>query len=210
MKYTKMKSLLAVIPTLLLLMTALSVKAEIYGVWHDYYTDTKIEIKPAYKGIKVKQHGGFLRRWRTYNHMGRGVYDDCDGRVIVVLDYDRIKWKRRDHRRPIELSRYGGYGYRDSGRRNYNGYNTGYGRGANTNYGLNDFCGEWECHDTGVRLSISPHGNGFRAYANNRWSYYEPYKDYYRDRRGNRYYFDDGELCWSSYRDNGRRRFRKR
>ena len=210
MKHLVKKSLLAAIPTLLILFLSYDAKAEIFGLWYDYYTDTKIEIKPSRNGVKVKHHGGFLRKWRTYNYMGRGVYDDCNGRVIVVLNYDRIRWKTGNYRRSVELTRFNEYGYRDRRSRNFRNdrFDYDYGRRGYGN-ALDAYCGEWSCNATGVNLRISAYGNGFRAYANNRWSYYEPYQDYYRDRRGNRYYFDNGELCWQDYRGRDRRRFRK-
>ena len=103
--------LLALIPTFLFSFNSRG--GELYGLWYDNYTDTKVEIKHSRKGIRVKEHGGWFRKWRTYNYMGRGLYDDCDGRVIVVLGHNRIEWRKRRRGRPIILTRYDVYGFND-------------------------------------------------------------------------------------------------
>ena len=202
--------LLALIPTFL--FSSNSRGGELFGLWYDAYTDTRIEIKHVRKGIRVKEHGGLFRRWRTYNYMGRGLYDDCDGRVIVVLGPNRIEWSKGRRDRRIVLSRYDDFGYYDydRGRGYYDDWSYDRGdRRRNTRsgrYGRNAYAGDWFCQDHGISLTIQLSGNGFRAGARGNWVYYEPFGDHYRDRRGNRYYLNDRELTWRSF--DGRRSMR--
>ncbi len=174
MNAMKLVILLALVPTLLL--SSDSRGEELYGLWYDDYSDTKLEIKHTRKGIKVKHHGGLFSRWRTYNYMGRGLYDDCDGKVIILRGYDQIEW-RKGRRRSIVLSRYGDYGgynrYRD---RDY--YPTSRSRSYDRNYRRpitrNSYYGNWYNNDRGFNLSIESYGRrGFRAWFDNRWTYYE-------------------------------------
>ena len=186
------------------------------GYWYDDYTDTQLEIKSTRKGIKVRQkYGRRSKSWRRYNHMGGGLYDDCKGSVIIAISRNTIKWKT-GYGRPIVLNRYDSYGrrgYGDSCDYNYNsgyGYNSGR-SGYNYNYGRNrssrrayapkDYCGDWYSDSRGLNLSIEIFGNGLRARRKGQsWTSYDSYGyNDYRDRRGNRYFFDGGELCWQSY-----------
>jgi len=50
--------LLALIPTFL--HSSPSRTGELYGLWYDSYSDTKLEIKHTRRGVKVKHHGGFF------------------------------------------------------------------------------------------------------------------------------------------------------
>jgi len=216
MNTMKLIILLALIPTFLL--SSDSRGEELYGVWYDNYSDTKLEIKHTRRGIKVKHHGGLFSRWRTYNYMGRGLYDDCNGKVIISRGYDQIEW-RKGRRRSIVLSRYNDYNRGDS-YHSFDSYDNreyptsrsrSYGRSYPTTYRRDNYCGAWYNSDRGYSLSIEAYGGrGFRARLNNVWTYYEPYNDHYRDRRGNRYYINDGYLSWRSYDGRRKIRFRKR
>ena len=194
--------LLALIPTFL--FSNYSRSGDLHGLWYDNYTNTEIEIKHSRKGIRVKERGGWFRKWRTYNYMGRGLYDDCDGRVIVVLGRNRIEWRHGRRGRRVVLTRYDDYGYNDY--RPNNNYNNDWsydqrdrrGRGRSGRFGPRDYTGNWFCQDRGLNLTIQLSGNGFRARSGRDWVYYEPYRDHYRDRRGNRYYLNDRGLTWQS------------
>lgn len=212
MKVLRLFMLLALIPTFT--FASSSSGAELYGLWYDNYSDTRLEIKHTRRGIKVKHHGGLFPRWHTYNFMGRGLYDDCDGKVIIVRGYDQIEW-RKGRRRSIVLSRYADRGYRD---RPYDRYNDGYSTNRNRSYdrsydrrpSRDRYYGSWYNSDRGFNLSIEAFGAGFRARFGKDWTYYEPYQDHYRDRRGNRYYIEDRYLSWRSFDGRKRLRFRRR
>ncbi len=209
MNALKLVFLLALIPTLL--QSSETRGEELYGLWYDNYSNTKLEIKYTRKGIKVKHHGGLFSRWRTYNYMGRGLYDDCDGKVIISRGYDQIEW-RKGRRRSILLSRYNDYGRYDNYDRDYStsrsrSYNPSY----NSSYRRNQYYGDWYNNDRGLNLRVEAFGGrGFRVRFDNRWTYYEPYRDHYRDRRGNRYYLNDRYLSWRSHDGKRRLRFRRR
>ncbi len=212
--------LLAWIPTLLLSSNSLS--HELYGVWYDDYSNTKLEIKHSRKGIKVKSHAGWFHKWRTYNYMGRGLYDDCDGRVIVVLGQNRIEWRKGYRRSPILLKRYHDYdrynyrdGYDYQGDYGNRGYDYRNDRSNNRNYqqsgyGRDAYSGDWYCSDHKLNLRIELSGSGLRARSGNKWTYYEPYDDHYRDKRGNRYYLDNRDLSWHSFDGKKRLKFGRR
>lgn len=207
MKVLKLIYLLALIPTFL--FSSSTRGEELYGLWYDDYSDTKLEIKHTRKGIKVKHHGGWFSKWRTYNYMGRGLYDDCDGKVIIVRGYDRIEW-RKGRRRSVTLTRYNDYGGYDRYRDDRDYYSSKRSGNSNRTYGRDQYCGDWYCDDRGFNLSIESYGNGFRARFDNKWSYYEPYDDHFRDRRGNRYTIDNNNLTWRSYNGKKRLKFRKK
>ena len=221
MKVLKITLLLALIPTFLL--CAESVSDDLYGYWYDDYTNTTLEIKNSERGLRVKQHGGLLPRWRDYKYLGRGVFDDYDGRVIVSRGYDQIEY-RNGNRPSIQLYRntgsntsYGSdnYGYQsdsyDGNSYDYNAYNTGYDDyTAGPPYGVDAYCGRWSSYSRGYNIRIQPYRRGFRVRYGNTWSYYTPYRNYFRDRRGNRYYFQGRSLRWRSYDGRSSRRYRRR
>lgn len=210
MNLLKLVFLLALIPTLLHSSEDTRGK-ELYGLWYDNYSNTKLEINYTRRGIKVKQHGRLFGRWRTYSYVGRGLYDDYDGRVIVSRGYNQIEWRTGRNRRLV-LSRYNSYDRYDNYDRGYTtsrsrSYNPSY----NSLYSRDQYCGTWYNNDRGYNLRVEAYGGrGFRVRFDNQWSYYEPYKDHYRDRRGNRYYLKDKYLTWRS--NDGKRslRFRRR
>jgi len=219
MKTLQLTLLLALIPTFLFCSDR--GYDELYGFWYDDYTNTTLEIKHTRKGIKVKEHGGWFPKWRRYNAMGRGVFDDCDGRVIIKRGYNQIEY-RKGRRRSTVLYREGrdrGRGYRDRDYRDReygygdDRYDDGYRYPSVRSYGrtrsADRYCGSWSNRDRRISLSIEAFGRGFRARYGNDWTYYTPYRDHYRDRRGNRYYFDDDYLCWDSYDGKRRLRFRR-
>ena len=199
--------LLSLIPTLLSSMDAQ--RGDLHGFWYDDYSGKKIEIKHTRKGIEVKSHGGWFNRWRRYNYMGRGLYDDCNGRVLLLLGPNRIEWRDRGNP-PIVLYRYRDYGYGDP---YYDDYSYGHrgrnDRRNNRRYGRDAYQGSWYCSDRRLSLNIEIYGNGIRARSGNGWVYYEPYNDHFRDRRGNRYYLDNRDLTWQSYDGKRRLKFRK-
>lgn len=200
---------LAWIPTNLLLSTPSSI-THVYGLWYDDYSNTTLEIKRSGKHVKVRSIDyGRKRKWRKYYNMGRGVYDDCAGKAIIVQGRNRIKW-RTSRRRAVILSRYDDYGYSTNRNRSYD--NDDYYRSGTRSLERDRYCGEWYCDDRGLELRIESYRDGFRAQRpGDEWVYYNPYSDReYRDRKGNRYYFEGGDLVWSS-RDNRRRfKFKKR
>lgn len=180
----------------------------IEGIWFDNRTDTQLEIDNHRKGIKVREITRFKKyRWDTYYSMGRGVFDNCDGSVIVVLDRGVIEWRQSRYRRPILLSRRYGQGdyyrndYSDNAQNRYYENRPQYGRNRS------DFNGDWYCADQRLYLEIREYNNGFRARRPNKeWVNYEIDRDgRYRDKNGNLYYFDEVDsLFWQSA-DNKRR-----
>ncbi len=207
---------LALIPTNLVLADHL-LDHNLYGLWYDAYSDTHLEIKDHRRGLKARRivHGR-KKKWRTYYGMGRGVFDDCDGRTLIVLGPNRIEWRqgrrntiifRRSRGSLFDSRRYRGNDrYYDESRSDY-GY-----RDWNRRF-RDDYCGEWYCEDYGLRLHIESYRDGFRARRHGRdgWTYYSPYgRNGFRDNRGNRYYFDGDDLIWSSGRDRRHLRFRKK
>ena len=178
--------LMVALPTGLFAFSNSVSSADLWGNYYDPYTDTEIRIKDHRRGIKVLVNG---RRWRTYNYMGRGIYDDCDGRVIQDLGYGEIKYIIGRRRNTIVLSRLTNNQYNDYRPNRLNTY--GNSVPQYRNYGLNQYSGNWRGYEPGISLRIEAYGNGFRA-RNNRdaWVYYNRYRDgSYRDKRGNRYYF---------------------
>lgn len=175
------------------------------GYWEDVDGHIQIEIQDHRKGIKVRElDHRYKSKWRTYNDMGRGVYDDCDGNVLILSSRGELKWKRSFDRRPVYLVRQG-YSYRNS--RDYDRApisNSRYDRYSNSSR----YAGNWYCDQFGLDLEISLYGNGFRARnADRDWVYYDRYEDNdYRDKHGNRYCFEEGNLVWCS--SDGKRRFR--
>lgn len=188
------------------------------GLWYDYSTDTYLEIKDHRKGIKAREiYRNRKKGWDTYNRMGRGVFDNCDGRAIIVLDRGQIQWKTGRRGRGIILERaYQGRGraidydrYNDQRRYGDTRYNS---LSRSYSYSCDQYLGNWYNADRRLYLEIIRYGNGFRARRpGNEWIYYErdQYNNY-RDNRGNRYYFDNNELCWESSDRNDRYRFSKR
>jgi hypothetical protein len=214
-----MKALYTFFAILMLPLTGINAERPgtyLEGLWLDDYSNTKIEIKSTRRGIKVKEYRGFFRKWRTYVYRRDGVFDDCNGRLIIKRGYDEIEW-RQGYGKKSYLNRYDQYGYgrssnRDYDYNNYNGRSQGrtYGR-SQSKYSTRDrYCGDWYCDDQGYSLSVEPYGSGFRASFNNQWSYYEPYKGYYKDYRGNRYYIEDDYLIYRGVKNNRRLKFRKR
>ena len=174
------------------------------GFYFDRYSDTEILIKSHRKGIKAKVNGS---RWRTYNYRGKGLYDDCNGRLIFDLGYGEIQYQRRNRRTLITLEQYGRSVDRYSSNRDNYRPNE-YSRYRSNGSGADPYRGNWHNTSRGLSLSIELFGNGFRARRpSEAWVYYSRYNDReYRDRRGNRCYFDGNDLIWGA-RD-GRRSFR--
>lgn len=222
--------LLALVPTSLYTASPSS-NRQLHGLWYDVYSGIQLEIKHHRKGIKAREIRNYRnkKKWRTFYRMGRGVFDDCDGRVIIANGYGEITY-RTGRRRSYRLTRerdygYDAYDYRRNERwydRDYDDYGSIYGdydrdrrRGRDRDRWLNNrdrYCGDWHCSDHDLYLQIEAYRDGFRARRRGGgWTYYNPWRNgQYRDRRGNTYYFDDGYLTWQS-RDRKRRfRFKKR
>ena len=189
---------------------------EIYGLegmWYDYESNVQIEIKRHPKGIRVREVQVHRKRgWDTYYNMGRGVFDNCDGRALIVLDRGILKWKISRYHRPIILER-------SIGR--YNGYIDHFDTRNRANQSfysypsrnrINSFTGSWYCATHRLYLEIESYENGFRAKRPGKeWVYYEYYtNDYYRDNKGNSYYLRDGYLSWQSADGRDSYRFTRR
>ncbi len=187
---------LALLPTEF--TSAINSYRSIEGYWYDEFDAPRLEVRRRRNNLQAREISisGRASKWRTYYHMGSGVFDDCAGRAFYALDSHRIQW-RRNRNRPIVLSR---------GSAIY-----GYGRTLAPRLSIN-IGGTWYCGDHNLYLDIEPFGNGYRArQPRGVWTYYDRYSDNeFRDNRGNIYYYDDGVLHWQS-RD-GRRvySFRKR
>ncbi len=199
--------LLAWIPTHLLIGAESS--RHIEGVWYDYDTGVRVEIKDHRKGIKVKvKNGHFRRGWNTYFSMGRGVYDDCVGSALVVIDRHTLKWVRGRHRRPVYLER-----GREHRSWRQGGYTDRYYRDR-VPYDRHRFdrrqrlSGGWFCSERGLSLDIELNDRGFRAREpRGTWIYYDRIgDDLYRDNRGNAYRVYGDQIEWQS--NDGRRKFR--
>ena len=159
------------------------------GNYYDSYSRTEIQISKQRRGINARINNG---RWRTYDYVGNGVYDDCYGRVIVDLGYGDIKYVEGRSRNGLVLSK----NQNNYGQNSYNSY----GNNSSYKYDVSPYCGTWGSYNSSSRLYIEAHGSGFRA-RNNRgaWSYYSGHRDgSFRDRNGNRYHFDNRRLTWSS------------
>ena len=205
----------ALMPTVLSSSPVFSSYYGLEGIWYDDYSDTQLEIRSHRRGIKVRRNG---KRWRTFNEMGHGLFDDCKGSIIVYRGRGEIQYRRK-RRNSIYLSRYNKYNRRsnytrsceiDPYRRNQNS-DYGYGNRGN-NYGYRDqYCGSWYCEDQGFNITIEAYGRGgIRArHGIDDWVYYNTYRNSrYSNSRGSGYYFDDDVLIWSSR--NGRRKLRFR
>lgn len=177
---------------------------EVYGlegVWYDYVTDVHLEIKKHSKGIKVREVNVRRKKgWDTYYNMGRGVFDNCDGRALIVINRGLLKWKISRHQRPIILERSIG---RNNGYFDHfdtrNRSNQSFYRNPSRNR-ISSFTGNWYCATHRLYLDIESYENGFRAKRPGKdWVYYEyDTNDYYRDNKGNSYYLRDGYLSWQS------------
>ena len=179
-----------------------SASSYLNGNYYDSYSGTTISISANRRGINARINN---RRWRTFNHVGNGVYDDYNGRVIVNLGYGDIQYVRGNSRNALVLSR-----SQRANTRGRSGYNN-YGGNRSNRYDVSPYCGSWRSYNSGGRLFIEAYGSGFRA-RNNRgsWSYYSGHRDgSFRDRFGNRYYFDNRNLYWSSSSGKRRIRFRR-
>ncbi len=198
--------LIVILPTGLYSSNTSDYLSRVSGVYFDRYSDTEILIKPHRKGIKAKVNGS---KWRTYNYRGQGLYDDCNGRLIFDLGYGQIQYQRRNRRSLITLEQYGGNGDRYSSDRDRYSQRS-YRRSNSYRSGIDRFRGSWQNTNRRLSLSIELFGNGFRARRpNEEWVYYDRYNDSeYRDRKGNRCYFEGNDLIWGA-RD-GRRSLRFR
>jgi len=123
----------------------------------------------------------------------RGVYDDYNGRVIINLGRGQIKYVRGNSRNALVLSR-----RQRSFNRNRSGFNSFRGNRSGR-FDVRPYCGTWTSYGSGGRLFIEAHGSGFRARRDGS----------FRDRRGNRYFFDNRNLIWSSRSGKRRVRFRR-
>jgi len=198
--------LIVILPTGLFSLSNADHISRISGIYFDGYSDTEIIIKSHRNGIRAKVNGS---KWRTYNYRGKGLYDDCNGRLIFDIGYGAIQYQRRNRSALITLEQFGrrtdGYTYgRDDYRPN------SYSNSRSYRSEIDRYRGNWHNSRQGLSLSIELYGNGFRARRpNEEWVYYDRYNDReYRDRRGNKCYFDGNELIWGA-RD-GRRSFRFR
>ncbi|MEL6390415.1 MAG: hypothetical protein AAFQ02_09645, partial [Bacteroidota bacterium] len=188
----------------------------IEGLWVDDYGDFTLEIRERRRSIRVRIDG---RRWRSYNKMGRGVFDDCAGSVIVLLDNGSLRFKPRNRRTRL-LFREGRSFGRDRFSPGRNGFDSPFGyndgrSGLRSNRSGARFCdpfaGNWFCDDRGLSLTVEVYGTDIRARRRGgRWTYYTNYNDrYFVDRRGNRCFFDGNDLVWSSRDRRQRYRFRR-
>lgn len=172
------------------------------GNYYDSYTGTAISITTHRRGISARINN---RGWRTFNRRGNGVYDDYNGRVIVRLGNGNIRYVQGNSRNALVLSR------RQRGfSQNRSGFNS-YGNSRSIRYNVSPYCGSWTSFNSGGRLFIEAHGSGFRA-RNNRgsWSYYSGHRDgSFRDRSGNRFFFNNRNLIWSSASGRRRTSFRR-
>lgn len=215
--------------TFLILLSTMSLSATqppvtdrheaLLGFWYEPGKNTQLEIRYHYDGIKVREIERNRRKgWDVYRYMGRGLYDNYDGRIIKVTDYNEIRWKKGRKRsrylvkdRNYNRSRYG-RSYRSYPR--YDECAPGsYRRDRYSSSYDQTYTGSWYCDDENLYLEIERYGDGIRARRPRRaWVYYDgDRRSGYRDRKGNRYFFDDnGYLCWQS-RDTRRiHRFRRR
>ena len=180
MRAMKITIMLALIPTFLL--CADSVSKDLYGYWFDEYSNTTLEITNSQKGLRVKQHGGLFPKWREYKYLGRGVFDDYDGRVIISRGYNQIEY-RNGKRGSVQLYRdshssygsdsYGGDYYDDDSYSSntydqgtsdsYGSYNT-YASGDQYCAPVSAYCGSWNSYDRGgYGIRIERYRSGFRA-----------------------------------------------
>jgi len=196
--------LVVALPTALFSSINIDASASSYlnGNYYDSYSGTAISISAHRRGINAQINN---RGWRAFNHIGNGVYDDYNGRVIINLGRGQIKYVRGNSRNALVLSR-----RQRSFNRNRSGFNSFRGNRSGR-FDVRPYCGTWTSYGSGGRLFIEAHGSGFRA-RNNRgaWSYYSRHRDgSFRDRRGNRYFFDNRNLIWSSRSGKRRVRFRR-
>jgi len=197
--------LVVALPTALFSITSsrdATTSSYLNGNYYDSYSGTTINISAKRRGISARINN---RRWRTFNHRGNGVYDDCNGRVIVNLGNGNIRYVRGNSRNALVLSR-----TRRAYAQGRSGFNS-YGSNYSTRYNVSPYCGSWTSYNSAGRLFIESYGTGFRA-RNNRgsWSYYSGHRDgSFRDRRGNRFFFDNRNLIWSSASGKRRTRFRR-
>lgn len=188
--------------------------SRVEGYWTDDFGDVFLEIQRHRKGVKVRRNG---RKWRVYNDMGRGVYDDCRGNVLILFGRRELEYRRKG-RRPVYLFREsrGGRSFgrdRDGWRRDdRRGWNDNRGRRDRDGFNNRNLRGDWYCAQTGITISINFFNDRLGArIGRGDWTYYNPSgRNGYRDRRGNRYIIDNGDLIWVSRSGRKRHRFRKR
>lgn len=197
-------------------LTAVSALEDIHhleGLWYDNRTDIQVEIDDHRKGVKVREITRYRKhKWDTYFSMGRGVYDNCNGSVLIVLDRGLIEWRPFRSRRSIFLNRVTRNRYNQDSQR-WDDHGWSYHTDARNRYSPSDYCGDWYSARHREYLEIREFREGFRARRpGGDWVVYERDRDNrFSDRRGNIYYFDEsGSLCWQS-RDGKRLiNFRKR
>ncbi len=166
---------------------------QLEGIWYDLRENVFVEIRLGRRILQVREirSNGRAKAWREYNDMGRGFFDDCRGSVIIYIDPQTIKWKRKN--RSISVLH--------KERRARNSSLSRITRG----FSLNDYLGDWYCASDRLSLRIEVFGRGFRARQPlGPWIYYFRFgENDFRDDRGNRYYFDEFGLNWRSH-DNRR------
>ena len=215
MKHLFIYTLLAILPGNLI--SAESSSSELSGTWISRNSNIQLEIKPWKKGLKARERSAYNKgKWRKYYRMGYGLYDDCKGRVIIADRFGQITWRNSRRGRSIKLRRYDRYdrSYDDgryrSGRDRY-GLSNRTSRSRRSGYN-NDYEGNWYCNDRDLDVEIRIYGSGFRARRpRGEWIYYEAQSNNrYRDRKGNHYFFENGDLYWESSRGRNRLKFSKR
>lgn len=200
MKVLYLYLLLALIPTKTLFSITTNQSRNLNGVWVDSYSDVVVEIKSHRKGLKIRQIKRFKKtKWKTYYKLGYSTFDDCDGRSIVIIGRNRIRWNKGRFKEFVlkrERLNTHYYNQRNSnrGRDRRSDYN-------NRSFGYHqDYEGQWYCPEQRLYLDIEYFNGGFRARRPNKeWNYYEPdRRGNYHDRNGNTYFYENDRLCWTS------------
>ena len=199
------------------------------GLWENVYTSQTVHIKKTRKGLKMRSNR--WGSWQRFDKVGYGLYDDCYGTTIRLLnDYTLIVKSKHRHRRSKFVKRgyrqYNNSGY-GNGYGQYNGYNDyGYNNGyGNSGYGYSGYSakqarkkikGSWINRNNTVKLKIKSTDNGIkvkRVYYGGDWYYYT--QDAYQSNRfvdydGNAYVLlNDYELVFEDRRRGKQLRFRK-
>ena len=101
------------------------------GNYYDSYSGTTINISTQRRGIRARINN---RQWRTFNHIGNGIYNDYNGRVITNLGNGNIRYALGNSRNAMVLSR---------NQRGTSRNRSSYGSNRSIRYDVRPYCGTY-------------------------------------------------------------------
>ncbi len=197
----KLFILLALIPTTFSVAAEAIMAYKISGLWTDSHNTVTFEIIKKGENLYLRDVASrFAYRGRLFYHRGRGLYEDCTGRSLLVDSYSRITYRIHDrrHKRSFILYKRNG-----SNRRGYSGSSYSYKGSKSYGSGIN---GSWYCPQHNFTIFIEPFQEGLRVKRQNQsWHYYTLGRDNrYFDERGNYYQLTNDQLRYINRNDSNR------